>query len=147
MTVLTDFTTDSGELSAAIAEAPQTTEGTRIYDALIEASRLAEEEGYARTTAVLLSDGHRRFVQASREETIAALNDANVRVISVGLQSPEYNAETLQSVASHERHVRRERHPGAARAYLHGDRTAALASTSSATAPFFRRTLRRRCAR
>ncbi|MGH3127872.1 MAG: type II secretion system F family protein, partial [Gaiellaceae bacterium] len=28
------------------------------------------------------------------------LNAANVRVISVGLQSPEYNAETLQSVAS-----------------------------------------------
>ena len=49
---------------------------------------------------MLLSDGHRRFVQASREETIAALNDANVRVISVGLQSPEYNAETLQSVAN-----------------------------------------------
>jgi tight adherence protein B len=99
VTVLTDFTTEAGELSAAIAEAPQTTEGTRIYDALIEASRLAEEEGYARTTAVLLSDGHRRFVQASREDTIAALNAANVRVISVGLQSPEYNAETLQSVA------------------------------------------------
>jgi tight adherence protein B len=100
VTVLTDFTTDSGQLSAAIAEAPNTTEGTRIYDALIEASRLAEEEGYARTTAVLLSDGHRRFVQASREETIAALNAANVRVISVGLQSPEYNAETLRSVAA-----------------------------------------------
>ena len=49
---------------------------------------------------MLLSDGHRRFVQASREDTIAALNDANVRVISVGLQSPEYNAETLQSVAN-----------------------------------------------
>ena len=100
VTVLTDFTTQDGELSAAIAQAPQTTEGTRIYDALIEASRLAEEEGYARTTAVLLSDGHRRFVQASREDTIAALNAANVRVISVGLQSPEYNAETLQSVAN-----------------------------------------------
>ncbi len=45
VTVLTDFTTESGELSAAVAEAPQTTEGTRIYDALIEASRLAEEAG------------------------------------------------------------------------------------------------------
>ena len=52
---------------------------------------------YARTTAVLLSDGHRRGVQATREETIAALNAANVRVISVGLQSPEYDAETLQT--------------------------------------------------
>ena len=99
ITVLTDFTRDKGELSAAVAKAPPTAEGTRIYDALIEAARLAEEAGYARTTAVLLSDGHRRGVQATREETIAALNAANVRVISVGLQSPEYNAETLRSAA------------------------------------------------
>ncbi len=99
ISVLTDFTRDSGELSAAVAEAPPTAEGTRIYDALIEAARLAEEAGYARTTAVLLSDGHRRGVQATQEETIQALNAANVRVISVGLQSPEYDAETLRSAA------------------------------------------------
>jgi tight adherence protein B len=99
ITVLTDFTRDSNELSAAVAEAPATAEGTRIYDALIEAARLAKEEGYARTTAVLLSDGHRRGVQATLDETLAALNDANVRVISVGLQSPQYDPETLQSVA------------------------------------------------
>ncbi len=48
---------------------------------------------------MLLSDGHRRGVQATQEETIQALNDANVRVISVGLQSPEYDAETLRAVA------------------------------------------------
>ena len=100
ITVLTGFTRDKGELSAAIAKAPPTAEGTRIYDALIEAARLTEEAGYARTTAVLLSDGHRRGVQATREETEQALNDANVRVISVGLQSPEYDAETLRSVAT-----------------------------------------------
>jgi tight adherence protein B len=99
ITALTDFTTESAELSEAVAEAPVTKEGTRINDALIEAARLAEEAGYARTTAVLLSDGHRRFVQATQEETEQALNDANVRVISVGLQSPEYNAETLQGFA------------------------------------------------
>ena len=127
ITVLTDFTRDSGELSAAIAKAPATAEGTRIYDALIEAARLAEEAGYARTTAVLLSDGHRRGVQATREETIAALNAANVRVISVGLQSPEYDAETLQTRSEADgRHVRRERDTGAARADLHDDRPAAL---------------------
>ena len=99
ITVLTEFTRDSDDLAAAIAKAPTTAEGTRIYDALIEAARLAEDSGYARTTAVLLSDGHRRGVQATSEETIQALNAANVRVISVGLQSPEYDAETLRGVA------------------------------------------------
>jgi tight adherence protein B len=100
ITVLTDFTRDGNELAAAIAEAPPTAEGTRIYDALIEAARLSEKAGYDRTTAVLLSDGHRRGVQATYEETEAALNAANVRVISVGLQSPEYDAETLRNVAN-----------------------------------------------
>ena len=100
ISVLTDFTREADELSAAVAEAPETKEGTRINDALIEAARLAEEAGYERTTAVLLSDGHRRFVQATQAEAVQALNDANVRVLSVGLQSPEYDASTLRSVAA-----------------------------------------------
>jgi tight adherence protein B len=99
VTVLTDFTTDPAKLASAVATAPETTEGTHIYDALIEAAELAEGLGLPRMTAVLLSDGHRRGVQASRAEALEALNAANVRVISVGLRSPEYDAETLQSVA------------------------------------------------
>ena len=97
--VLSDFTTDQEELAAAITEAPATAEGTHIYDALIQAAEMAKDKGLPRATAVLLSDGHRRGVQASRAEALAALNDANVRVISVGLRSPEYDAETLQSIA------------------------------------------------
>lgn len=99
VTVLTDFTTDGAELSAATATTPETAEGTHIYDALIQAAELAENLGLPRMTAVLLSDGHRRGVQASRAEALEALNAANVRVISVGLRSPEYDAETLRSVA------------------------------------------------
>ena len=99
ITVLSEFTTSSSELSDAVSESPPTAEGTRIYDALIEAANMARDAGYERTTAVLLSDGHRRGVQATREEAIQALTDANVRVISVGLRSPEYDAETLRSIA------------------------------------------------
>jgi tight adherence protein B len=99
ITVLTDFTTDTEQLAQAVGTTPSTAEGTHIYDALIEASELAEEKGYARTTAVLLSDGHRRGVQASRADALAALNEANVRVISVGLRSPQYDPETLLSMA------------------------------------------------
>jgi Flp pilus assembly protein TadB/Mg-chelatase subunit ChlD len=99
ITVLTDFTTDAAQLAQAVGTTPTTAEGTHIYDALIEASELAEEKGYARTTAVLLSDGHRRGVQASRADALAALNEANVRVISVGLRSPQYDPETLLSMA------------------------------------------------
>lgn len=99
VTVLSDFTTDGEQLAAAVSSAPQTTEGTHIYDALIRAAELAKAQSFPRTTAVLLSDGHRRGVQASRADALEALTDANVRVISVGLRSPEYDAETLQSIA------------------------------------------------
>ncbi|MEX2612674.1 MAG: VWA domain-containing protein, partial [Gaiellaceae bacterium] len=99
ITVLTDFTTDSEELAAAVAQEPATAEGTHIYDALIEAAELAEDQGLPRMTAVLLSDGHRRGVQASVTEALDALTAANVRVISVGLRSPEYDPGTLQNLA------------------------------------------------
>ncbi len=100
ITVLTEFTSSSTQLQAAVAEAPPTAEGTRIYDALIKAAEMAKEEGYARTTAVLLSDGHRRGVQATLDETLSTLKDANMRVISVGLRSPQYDPETLRSVST-----------------------------------------------
>jgi tight adherence protein B len=97
--VLSEFTTDGKVLSQAVATTPTTVEGTHIYDALIEAAEMAKEKGYARTTAVLLSDGHRRGVQASRADALAALADANVRVISVGLRSPQYDSETLLAMS------------------------------------------------
>jgi tight adherence protein B len=97
--VLSEFTTDGKALSQAVATTPNTAEGTHIYDALIEAANMAKEKGYARTTAVLLSDGHRRGVQASRADALAALAEANVRVISVGLRSPQYDSETLLAMS------------------------------------------------
>lgn len=99
ITVLTGFTTDQRELEAAVATTPKTREGTHIYDALIKAAELTRQEGLPRATAVLLSDGHRRGVQASLEETLAALGDANVRVLSVGLRSPDYDETTLKTLA------------------------------------------------
>ena len=100
VSVLTDFTTDGDKLAAAVAQEPATAEGTHIYDALIEAAELAEDQGLPRMTAVLLSDGHRRGVQASLAEALEALTAANVRVITVGLRSPEYDPMTLQNLAA-----------------------------------------------
>ncbi|MCS7006284.1 MAG: VWA domain-containing protein [Thermoleophilia bacterium] len=99
VTVLSGFTTDGSTLEAAVAKTPPTREGTHIYDALIEAAELVEAEGLPRATAVLLSDGHRRGVQASLEEALAALSEANVRVLSVGLRSPDYDEATLKTLA------------------------------------------------
>ena len=97
--VLTDFTTDAKELAASVAETPPLAEGTHIYDALIRVSALADAKGLERTTVVLLSDGTDIGSQAGRGEALESLVDARVRVISVGLSSPQYDPETLQSLA------------------------------------------------
>jgi uncharacterized protein YegL len=97
--VLTDFTTDKAQLSAAVAGTPPLAEGTHIYDALIRAAALAEAQAFGRSTVVLLSDGTDVGSDASRSQALEALDAANIRVISVGLSSPQYDPETLQSLA------------------------------------------------
>jgi tight adherence protein B len=98
--VLTEFTTDPKQLASSVATAPATSEGTHIYDALISAIDKAKDEGLERTTVVLLSDGTDVGSSASRAEALQAAADANVRVISVGLSSPQYDPETLKSLAN-----------------------------------------------
>jgi tight adherence protein B len=98
-TVLTDFTTSQAELNAAVASAPPLAEGTHIYDALTRASELAEDAGLERTTVVLLSDGTDVGSDASRADALEALDESNVRVISVGLRSKQYDPAALKSIA------------------------------------------------
>ena len=60
----------------------------------------AKDQGLERTTVVLLSDGTDVGSDASRAEALQAATDANVRVISVGLSSPQYDPATLKSLAN-----------------------------------------------
>jgi tight adherence protein B len=98
--VLSDFTTSKEELAAAVAETPPTAEGTHIYDALVNVAKLAEDQGLERTTVVLLSDGTDVGSSASRAEALQKAADDHIRVISVGLTSPQYDPETLQALAN-----------------------------------------------
>jgi tight adherence protein B len=98
--VLTDFTTDKGQLNEAVAQTPSTSEGTHIYDALTQVAALAKAKGLERTTVVLLSDGTDVGSDASRAEALQAASDQNIRVISVGLTSPQYDPETLKALAT-----------------------------------------------
>jgi len=98
-TVLAEFTTDGEDLTAAVAQAPPLAEGTHIYDALINVANQAKDEGLERTTVVLLSDGTDVGSSSDRASALAALDEANVRVFSVGLKSKQYDPATLQAVA------------------------------------------------
>jgi tight adherence protein B len=98
-TVLTNFTTTTADLAEAVSTTPATSEGTHIYDALVSAVDMAKDQGLERTTIVLLSDGTDVGSSKSRAEALQAAADQNVRVISVGLSSPQYDPETLKSLA------------------------------------------------
>jgi tight adherence protein B len=97
--VLSEFTTDGAQLSQAVAKPPETSEGTHIYDALVNAVNKAKDQGLERTTVVLLSDGTDSGSSTSRAEALQAAADQHVRVISVGLSSPQYNPEALKALA------------------------------------------------
>jgi tight adherence protein B len=97
--VLTNFTTTTADLAESVATTPATSEGTHIYDALVNAISMAKDQGLERTTIVLLSDGTDVGSSKSRAEALQAAADQNVRVISVGLSSPQYDPETLKSLA------------------------------------------------
>jgi tight adherence protein B len=96
---LAEFTTEANELAGAVAETPATSEGTHIYDALIEATEAVTAQELRRATIVLLSDGTDIGSEASRAEALAALASTSTRVYSVGLRSPQYDPDTLVSVA------------------------------------------------
>jgi tight adherence protein B len=82
-----------------VASTPALGEGTEIYDTLIQATQMATDQGLRRATVVLLSDGTDIGSEAGRAEAIGALDDARVRVLSVGLSSPQYDPETLRALA------------------------------------------------
>jgi len=97
--VLSNFTTNSADLAASVAKTPPTSEGTHIYDALVNAVNKAKDQGLERTTVVLLSDGTDQGSSTTRAQALQAASDEHVRIFSVGLSSPQYDPETLKSLA------------------------------------------------
>src|SRR5439155_649736 len=97
--VLTDFSTDKHTLAVAVGKAPPLAYGTHVYDALKQVAQMAQDKGFTRSSVVLLSDGQELGSNATYAEALSALQDAHVRVISVGLSSRFFDATTLKNLA------------------------------------------------
>ena len=79
---------------------------------------MARDAGQERTTFVLLSDGANFDTSnSSLAEALAAADEANVRIISIGLKSDQYTPQTLKTLA---------RRTGGS--YIEADNPAALAA-------------------
>ncbi len=93
------LTTDRAQVAAVLAKAPKLSEGTRIYDAL--AAAVAQVRGSALGAAriVLLSDGDDVGSVTTADSALSQLQAQNIRVFTVGIESPDFVADDLERIA------------------------------------------------
>jgi tight adherence protein B len=98
-TVALPLTTDREDVAKVLAKAPKLAEGTHIYDAL--AAAVAQVRGSALGAAriVLLSDGDDVGSATSLDSALQQREAQNIRVYTVGGESPDFVADDLQKIA------------------------------------------------
>ncbi len=93
-------TSDAAAISNVLSGVPETTEGTRLYDALGLTATQLEKARATRASVVVLTDGADIGSIASEAVAIDRLQDANARVFAVGLKSDQFSPEPLETLAS-----------------------------------------------
>ena len=98
-TVAVPLTTDPDQVAKVLAKPPKLAEGTHIYDAL--AAAVAQVRGSALGAAriVLLSDGDDVGSATSLDSALQQLEEQNIRVYSVGIESPAFIPDDLEKIA------------------------------------------------
>ena len=91
-TVALPLTTDPDQVAKVLAKPPKLAEGTHIYDAL--AAAVAQVRGSALGAAriVLLSDGDDVGSATSLDSALQQLEEQNIRVYTVGIESPAFTS-------------------------------------------------------
>jgi tight adherence protein B len=87
-------------LRTALATPPRLARGTRIYDAIGTGLELLHEGGVSSGSVVLLSDGADTGSRLSERGLEARARAAHVRVFTVGLRSPSFEAAPLRRLAT-----------------------------------------------
>ncbi len=98
-TVALPLTTDRDKVQAALAKPPKLAEGTHIYDALAAAVAQVRGSALGGARVVLLSDGDDVGSATSLDSALKQLEEQNIRVYTVGIESDAFNAEDLQKIA------------------------------------------------
>jgi tight adherence protein B len=93
------LTTDRDQVQAALAKAPKLGEGTHIYDALAAAVAQVRGSALGGARIVLLSDGDDVGSATSLDAALQQLEEQNIRVYTVGIESGAFSAEDLQRIA------------------------------------------------
>lgn len=97
--VLQAPTLDTARVQSALAHPPPVAYGTHIYDALGRALTLLDRAKLATGSIVLLSDGADIGSRLGAADIIARANARHVRIFTVGLRSPAFDAGPLRALA------------------------------------------------
>jgi tight adherence protein B len=97
--ILLGFTKDPAAIQAALKDAPPLARGTHIYDAVELAVSMLKQAHITVGSIVALSDGADTGSNHSLSDAATAARAAHVRVFSVGLRSPSFQAQSLSQLA------------------------------------------------
>ena len=98
-TVALQMTTNRKALDAVLAKSPPLAEGTRINDALVAAVAQVRGSTLGAARVVLLTDGDDVGSTTSLDAALGQLNAQNIRVYTVGIESPDFTPDDLQELA------------------------------------------------
>lgn len=98
--VVEPLTTKASAISSALAATPRVHVGTRIYDALQQILSLINAAHVNAGSIVILTDGSDVGGVSKPSAVLQQLARAHVRVFSVGIPSPTYDAKALEQMAS-----------------------------------------------
>jgi tight adherence protein B len=99
-TVALEPTTDAAAIERVLAEAPEKTLGTRMYDAAASGVEAIERAGVAAGSVIILSDGADHGSVITRNELVENARRAQVRLFGVGIRSPRFNRTSLQALSA-----------------------------------------------
>jgi tight adherence protein B len=92
-------TSNSAQLARALSRVPQVAYGTRIYDAIGRSLTMLDRAKLSTGSIVLLSDGTDLGSRAQAADVLKRARALHVRIFTVGLRSPDFDASSLQTLA------------------------------------------------
>ena len=98
--VLQTPTIDPGQLQEALANSPQLSYGTHMFDAVRRSLRTLASAKIAAGSIVLLSDGADLGSTYTLNQVVTAAHAQHVRVFTVGLRSGAFDGATLKTLAA-----------------------------------------------
>lgn len=98
-TVQLPFTFDKKQIDQALAASPTLAQGTKIYDALAAAQAQIRDAKLGAGRIVLISDGADVGSTIPADTVVGALENERVRVYTIGIDSPDFTADDLESIA------------------------------------------------